>query len=182
MLYAHRWSREYQMRGTRTRAQLDLEARALVDRTTEPAKVIAVDSPEWWSWLDQPSHQSFRVIDADTRYSVSQIVQNGVVYWYGYQKREGKTRKVYLGRSIVLTLGRLRAATHAFAHGSPLAPPTEPGSRLSLSADTEQILQHDLAEIQRTFLQRLRIETQAQQDDGTWVVRAYISPDEEPAQ
>jgi len=77
--------------------------------------VIRLDTPQWFSWLDIPSNirfsyalhnraegyiDGFMTIRKETR-------QRGGSYWSAYRRRNGTLRKIYIGQSAAVTLGRL---------------------------------------------------------------------------
>jgi hypothetical protein len=79
------------------------------------APVIRLDTPQWFAWLDAPSNirfsyalhnraegyiDGFMTVRKERR-------QRGGAYWSVYRRRDGRLRKIYVGRSAALTHDRL---------------------------------------------------------------------------
>ena len=80
----------------------------LYPNPANPSETIAVGSAAWYHWLAE--HDRFVYQAENRRFSARQEVLRGGAYWYGYRRRSGKLRKVYLGKASDLTLDRLIAA------------------------------------------------------------------------
>ena len=84
---------------------------------THGAGGIALDSSDWFAWLDATSTTGFAypLFDPQVGYIVGfmsvrkERKQRGGAYWVAYRRQGRQLRKVYLGRSSSVTL-RLRAA------------------------------------------------------------------------
>ena len=83
---------------------------------------IALDSPEWFAWLEAAGSTSFSysLFDPERGYIVGYMTvskerrQRGGLYWRAARRVEGHVRKVYLGRSAVVTDARLAEITASF--------------------------------------------------------------------
>ena len=89
------------------------------------AAPIALDSPDWYAWLEQ--HPSFTFVDPHGAITVrKERGQGGGGYWKGYRRQAGKVRTTYVGRSADLSRTRLQAAAQALGRDPiPAAPPPE---------------------------------------------------------
>lgn len=58
---------------------------------------VAVGSPEWWSWLDDPAVATVRVEDTDPAFSARRERRGAGRFWYAYRRTGGTLRKVYRG-------------------------------------------------------------------------------------
>ncbi|RAQ94298.1 hypothetical protein [Thermogemmatispora tikiterensis] len=67
---------------------------------------IAVESPDWFAWLQV--HSAFTYQEGALRFAVRCEQRAEGRYWYTYKRVHGYLFKCYLGRSQDLTLGRLR--------------------------------------------------------------------------
>jgi predicted ATPase/DNA-binding CsgD family transcriptional regulator len=75
-----------------------------------------VDSPAWFAWLETAVAFSFSDPAGSFTARHESVGQGrGSRYWKAYRRRDGKLRRVYLGRSADLTLERLTAAALALA-------------------------------------------------------------------
>jgi predicted ATPase/DNA-binding CsgD family transcriptional regulator len=68
---------------------------------------ISIGANSWFAWLDDERNPSFSFRGAAGSFTARREQQRNGWYWYAYRKREGKLRKVYLGRKEELTLQRL---------------------------------------------------------------------------
>lgn len=83
---------------------------------------IALDSAEWFAWLEAAGTTSFSysLFDAERGYIVGYMTvskerrQRGGLYWRAARRVGGRVRKVYLGRSAVVTDGRLAEIAASF--------------------------------------------------------------------
>lgn len=69
---------------------------------------LAVDTPDWYNWLETASTFTFR--SASGAFTVRREQagnKRGGQYWRAYRKRDGKLRRAYLGKSENVTLERL---------------------------------------------------------------------------
>jgi uncharacterized phage infection (PIP) family protein YhgE len=76
----------------------------------EPNKLIDVDSPKWFEWLE--SHHSFRFNagnGGENSYRARKELNKsqGVYYWYGVKKVDNKLHKKYIGKTNEVTHRRL---------------------------------------------------------------------------
>jgi len=64
---------------------------------------MALDTPAWWSWLDDPTTRSFVFHDpAGTFTACKEQRQRGGVYWTAYRRVPGKLLSAYLGKSAAM--------------------------------------------------------------------------------
>jgi LuxR family maltose regulon positive regulatory protein len=80
----------------------------LYPNPANPSQTIAVGSAAWYSWLAE--YDRFIYEGENRRFTARQEALRGGAYWYGYRRRNGKLRKVYLGKASDLTLDKLIAA------------------------------------------------------------------------
>lgn len=74
----------------------------------EQNRLIALDSPEWYKWLDTAS--SFNFTNEHGNFTARKEPASngrGGYYWRAYRKKAGKLYRSYLGKSQELTLERL---------------------------------------------------------------------------
>ncbi len=99
---------------------------------------VVVGSAAWWAWAAAPGTTSFRFAAGPHRFTARREQKPGGSYWYAYRQQQGVLRKVYLGRSVDLTLERLMWAATTLTqaptpthpnHDAAPAPRTEPVSR-----------------------------------------------------
>jgi hypothetical protein len=84
----------------------------------EPAGTpdLALDSPSWVAWLDDPGNRSFYYEgSAGTLTARKERRAGGDGYWTAYRKRDGKLRKTYLGKAERVTQHRLDEAARFLA-------------------------------------------------------------------
>lgn len=75
---------------------------------------IRVESAAWYRWLEHAT--VFYFADGCGSFTArKERFQRGGWYWRAYRKRDGKLRRVYLGKAEALTLHRLRAAATTLA-------------------------------------------------------------------
>src|SRR5215207_10071185 len=83
-------------------------------RAREPVgtRAIAVDSPDWFAWLDDHATHSFSFQGSNGTLTARKEHRTGgdAGYWSAYRKWGGKLCKTYLGKSGNLTLERLNTA------------------------------------------------------------------------
>jgi hypothetical protein len=102
---------------------------------------IPLDSPEWFAWLEAASTTSFSysLFDAERGYIVGFMTvskerrQRGGLYWRVVRRVGGRVRKVYLGRTAVVTDARLAAIADSFRDG---------GDRSSWPEDVRSAMDH----------------------------------------
>ncbi len=71
------------------------------------AGAIAVESQQWWLWLEEPGSTSFRFVHPHGTFTARR--EGSGRYWYAYRKSGGTLHKGYLGKSRAATLARLEA-------------------------------------------------------------------------
>ena len=115
-------------------------------RAREPVgtREIAVDSPDWFAWLDDHATHSFSFQGSSGTLTARKEHRTGgdAGYWSAYRKWGGKLCKTYLGKTGNLTLERLNeAAAHlaavAAGEGSALGDSAAPRGR-TLPIDRQQ--------------------------------------------
>jgi len=75
-----------------------------------------VDTSEWHDWLETACTFTFRSSHGTfTARKERASNKRGGLYWRAYRKRDGKLRRVYLGKSEELTLQRLESAATVLA-------------------------------------------------------------------
>ncbi len=80
---------------------------------------IAVDSEDWYVWLNAPDQGSFAFSSSRGSLTARREKRHGTWYWYAYRSQAGRLSKVYLGKSEELTQERLHeAATLLSAQGA----------------------------------------------------------------
>ena len=87
---------------------------------------IVLDSPDWFAWLEAASTTSFSypLFDPDRGSIVGFMTvskerrQRGGWYWRVFRRVGGRVRKVYLGRSAVVTDARLATIAASFRDGA----------------------------------------------------------------
>src|SRR6266536_3506574 len=92
---------------------------------------VALDTPAWWSWLDDPTTRSFAFHDPAGAFTArKEQRQRGGAYWTAYRRVRGKVVSAYLGKSAALTRERLTAAAARLARSSDIV--TAEGPAVSL--------------------------------------------------
>src|SRR5215471_21552859 len=80
------------------------------------AAQLAVDTPDWHTWLGTASMFTFRSgTETFTARKEQAGNKRGGQYWRAYRKRNGKLHRAYLGKSEDITLERLNATASALA-------------------------------------------------------------------
>ena len=99
--------------------RLLIVADGLLNLSDNPcAARVAVDSADWFAWLEQPETASFAFHGTDGGFTArKERRQRGAHYWIAYRKVDGKLRNAYLGKSAALTLERLTRAAAELAGG-----------------------------------------------------------------
>ena len=101
------------------------------------AEPIRVDSLAWFAWLDEAT--TFAYAGPTGRFTARKEPRaRGGTYWKAYRTLHGKLRRVYLGKSADLTLGRLRAAAATLASTPPV---TADGETFESGPDTPRSIQ-----------------------------------------
>lgn len=116
---------------------------------TPEGSMIEVGSPKFLSWLDNPDNRSFRFIagfagDQSFTARKEPSKKGEADYWYGYRKVETKLHKRYIGKSLDVTLDRLKAVAIALSTPATLrkqAVKVKPESYLSNSVTSDDISQ-----------------------------------------
>jgi LuxR family transcriptional regulator, maltose regulon positive regulatory protein len=70
---------------------------------------IPLESAEWTKWVSE--NRKFRYSDSRGHFIAQSETRRSQTYWYAYRRRAGKLAKVYLGKSVDLTLQRLTRAS-----------------------------------------------------------------------
>ena len=86
----------------------------------DPSRPIAVGAPAWFAWLAGAASFRFQCPQGDFTARKEQAGHGrGGRYWKAYRRRDGRLRRVYLGRDADLTLARLIGAATALATPTP---------------------------------------------------------------
>src|SRR6266508_5899640 len=103
-------------------------AAGVLHRSDHPdLPAVALDTPAWWSWLDDPTTRSFAFNDpAGTFTARKEQRQRGGAYWTAYRRVRGKLLSAYLGKPAALTHERLAAAAARLAQPSAQASDQQP--------------------------------------------------------
>jgi hypothetical protein len=108
---------------------------------------IALDSAEWFAWLEEARTTSFSyaVFDPACGYIIGMMTvnkeqrQRGGRYWRVARRVGGRVRKIYLGRSEEVTEARLAAIAAGFCTGGErVAFPQEGQSRLTVTSGFDE--------------------------------------------
>src|SRR5918998_598292 len=105
-----------------------LVADGVLHRLQPPGALdIALDSPSWFAWLDDPATRSFSFRGAAGTLTARKERRGsaGEGYWTAYRKRDGKLRKTYLGKAEKVTQHRLDQAAQFLAESVTEMPPNE---------------------------------------------------------
>src|SRR5215210_4037034 len=88
---------------------------------------VALDSPSWFAWLDDPATRSFSFRGSAGTLTARKERRGvgGEGYWTAYRKRDGKLRKTYLGKAEKVTQHRLEEAAQFLAESGTDMPPNE---------------------------------------------------------
>jgi len=81
-----------------------------------PDECVQLDTPAWFAWLaaETTTRFSYPLFDPQVGYIVGFLTvrkeprQRGGHYWVAYRRLRGQVRKVYLGRSEIVTAQRLQ--------------------------------------------------------------------------
>src|SRR6516225_6772522 len=77
---------------------------------------LAVDTPDWHTWLETASTFTFRSASGSFTARKEQAGnKRGGQYWRAYRKRDGKLHRAYLRKSEEITLERLNAVAVVLA-------------------------------------------------------------------
>jgi LuxR family transcriptional regulator, maltose regulon positive regulatory protein len=90
-----------------------LDMLVTVGAENAPVNPILVGSQSWYAWL--ADQQGFTYEGVAGHFNARRELRRGIGYWYGYRRREGKLRKVYLGKSVELTQECLEQASALLA-------------------------------------------------------------------
>src|SRR6266536_4370309 len=85
------------------------------DNTSSTFQPIQVGSQVWYEWLDDPATRSFAIDSSTGNLTARREQRQDAWYWYAYRSLNGRTHKIYLGRSGDLTPERLREAATLFS-------------------------------------------------------------------
>ena len=105
-----------------------LVADGVLHRLQPPgAPDIALDSPSWFAWLDDPATRSFSFRGPAGTFTARKERRGGAGegYWTAYRKRDGKLRKTYIGKAEKVTQHRLDEAARFLAETGTNMPPNE---------------------------------------------------------
>jgi len=83
------------------------------NRLQDQEIILEVDSIEWFTWLAE--HKSFTFYGTNGHFTVRRESRRQKDFWYGYRRRDGKLRKLYLGKGEELTAERLERASLTLA-------------------------------------------------------------------
>ena len=89
---------------------------------------LTIGTAAWYSWLSTAT--TFAFTSAHGTFTARKERpgnQRGGWYWKAYCKQQGKLHRAYLGKSEVLTLGRLNAVARALASPSSMPEQGDPG-------------------------------------------------------
>ncbi len=100
---------------------------------TEDTLPLRVGSPEWYAWLANTEHRSFSMRCYAGRFTARHEQQRHGWYWYAYRKRDGKSYKVYLGKTEDVTRERLYEVAMRLANKGER--PMAPSSTLASATD-----------------------------------------------
>lgn len=141
-------------------------------------KCFAVNSQQWWSWLNSDDAESFR-FECDFgvkgyRARREEIKARSGSFWYAYKRVEGKLRKRYLGKSEELSLERLESVAYDLAKpAEPIQPKIELPNKSVGNYGTDELvetiqqLRANAVErencYQQLLEQKIRMEKQVQQ-------------------
>jgi hypothetical protein len=112
---------------------------AVLSDPSEPGVDIVVDSPAWFEWLEAATTTSFSypLFDPASGYIKGFMTgrkeprKRGTSYWSVYRRCQGRVQRVYLGRSVTITVARLNAVAtslHLPAEHRPSMSEPESGS------------------------------------------------------
>jgi LuxR family transcriptional regulator, maltose regulon positive regulatory protein len=116
--------------------------------------MLAVETPAWYTWLEQTSTFTFqgrRGIFTARKERVSN--GRGDQYWRAYRRHKGKLHRVYLGKTAQLTLARLNDAAEALARRMDGCA-AEARRTVGACEQTVQSRVHDLADGRRSGQER----------------------------
>jgi|SRR5579859_6184681 len=82
--------------------------------TNDATTGTVVNSSEWFAWLELG--QTFYYQAVIGAFTVRCEPRGNGRFWYGFRKRQGKLRKVYLGPGRALSRERLEQAAMDLAH------------------------------------------------------------------
>jgi LuxR family transcriptional regulator, maltose regulon positive regulatory protein len=105
-----------------------LVADGVLHRLQPPgAPDVAVDSPSWFAWLDDPATRSFSFRGLAGTFTARKERRGsaGEGYWTAYRKRDGRLRKTYIGKAEKVTQHRLDEAGQFLAEFGTDMPPNE---------------------------------------------------------
>ena len=91
------------------------------DKTSSTFQPIQVGSQVWYEWLDDPATRSFAIDSSTGNLTARREQRQDTWYWYAYRSLNGRTHKIYLGRSEDLTPERLREAATLFSAKSAMS-------------------------------------------------------------
>ena len=59
--------------------------------------LIALDTPEWFAWLETASRFCYSAGQGGQRFTARKEERRGKFYWYAYRKEASKLHNLYLG-------------------------------------------------------------------------------------
>jgi hypothetical protein len=97
-------------------------SQAEVQLPEQSERSIRLESEAWWVWLEMPSTRSFAypIYDSQVGYIRGFMTvrkerrARGSEYWVAYRRTGRRLRKIYLGRTAVLTQQQLAATAEHF--------------------------------------------------------------------
>ena len=97
-------------------------SRAEVQLPEQSERSMRLESEAWWVWLEMPSTHSFAypIYDSQVGYIRGFMTvrkerrARGSEYWVAYRRTGRRLRKIYLGRTAVLTQQQLAATAEHF--------------------------------------------------------------------
>ena len=101
-------------------AVLDLGARDPAQwHLRDGARMIALESAGWATWLADEAHTAVRVVCPGGTYTARRERRPASTgwYWYAYRRRAGTLQKRYIGTTAELTPARLRDVGQALHDG-----------------------------------------------------------------
>ncbi|GCE48784.1 LuxR family maltose regulon positive regulatory protein [Thermosporothrix hazakensis] len=76
---------------------------------------ILLESVEWWRWLEDETHSTFRFRSARGSFTARRERKHGLWYWYAYRRAHGRLYKAYLGKTEELRAVHLEVIAQSLA-------------------------------------------------------------------
>jgi LuxR family maltose regulon positive regulatory protein len=77
------------------------------------AEAIQLESSAWFEWL--ASHTTFYLETPDGTFTARRELRKGAVFWYAFRRYKKKLYKAYLGKTVDITVARLREVARRLA-------------------------------------------------------------------